>query len=459
MSKVIHNVQTIERLSPIRRIIASSGGISSCIDMMMIQTFLLYYYTDVLKINAAFSGGLLLVARIAAAFAVPVFGIFIDRKTTPWGKYKPYYLMIGIPAAIFGFLTFTSFNLDQQGKYIYASITYFIYNLLISLGGIPKGAMGPSMTKSMEDRISMGFLGYIFSVIGSLLVVSAGPVLIKVFGNGREVKGFSLTMALFCFINILIAIIQWMFLEEKYIIQESKQGKYQFQKLLSVVFHNKTSIIVLLITFSINLANGIRMAVTIHYLKYYFQRPELMAQFGLISMLSLFGGAFLSSKITKYLGIKKVLIISFLINILSFGLIYPLGANKSGVFLYLILSMINNFFNGLSTPAQSTLMPNVIDYCEWKTGMSAGAFMSALSSFVSTSATAFAGIFVGLVLSMTGYQPDIEQSHEALVGIRVMMSIAPAVACMLSLIVIGLKDTEKEHERIVQELMTKRNYI
>ena len=448
----------IERMPLHKRVIASSGGISACIDMLMIQTFLLYYYTDVLKISAVFAGGLLLIVRIIAALAAPVFGIFIDRTTTPWGKYRPYYLILGIPTAFFGFLTFTAFNFGTIGNYIYVTLSYFMYNLFVAIGGVPKGAMGTVMTKSMEDRVSLGFLGYIFSVVGSLLVVAGGPVLIKALGHGNEIRGFSLTMAIFAIISIVVAVLQWFFLEEKYVKQKSQPSEhYPLKDLLRSVVHNKTAIIVLLLTFSMNLANGIRMAVTLHYLKYYFHRPELMAQFGLISMLSLFAGAICSAYVTKRIGVKNVLIICSLLTIVSFALMYPVNQNSNGVALYLILTMLSNFSNGLSSPAQSTLMPNAIDYSEWKTGMSTGAFMSSMTSFVSTAATAIAGVFVGTVLSVTGYQTDTEQSQASLNGIRFLMSIAPAFAGVISLVVIRLGNTEKEHEIVVKELLERRN--
>lgn len=453
-SKSNSELNYIERLSITKRIIASAGAIPSCIDMLMIQTFLLYYYTDVLKINAAFAGALFLVTRIIAAFAAPIFGIYVDQTSTPWGKYKPYYLIFGIPTAVLGFLTFTSVGMEDSTKYIYVSLTYFAYNLFISLGGVPKGAMGPAMTKSMDDRVSLGLMGYIFSVVGSLLVVSLGPVLIRVFGGGNEARGFSLTMAMFGTVSIFIAFLQWIFLEERYVKREkASSSKYPFKLLLSAVFHNNNAVIVLLTTLSMNLANGLRMAVTMHYLKYHFHRPELMAQFGLLSMICLFAGAFLSSKVTKYIGIKNILIVSYLFTIASFALMYPINGQSIGVIFYLILSMVNNFFNGLSSPAQSTLMPNAIDYCEWKTGMNVGAFMSSINTFVSTAATAIAGVLVGAVLSLSGYQPDVEQTQSSLQGIRILMSLAPAVACIISLSVIRLDNTEKEHEIIVKELM------
>ena len=446
-----------DRMTLPERIIASSGGIPMTIDMMMVQTYLLYFYTDVVKINAAVVGAIFLVVRIISALIVPVFGIFVDRRTTPWGKYRPYYIIMGIPTAIFGFLTFTSFDLGKQGQLIYVIATYFLYSVFTSAGSVPKGAMGPMLTKNIQDRLSMGLLGYVFAVTGSMIAISGTPLLVRILGGNSEAKGFSMTMGVFAVIAIMIAILQVTVMKEKYPSVSGKTSQYSMKQMLGAAFHNRTAIIVILLSLSINLSTGLRSAVSFHYLKYYFQKPEMMAQVGLLTMIGLFGGALLSPLLTRRIGIRNNLLLSGIFTILTSVLVFFVPPQGNGLYIYILLLLISNFFNGLSTPAQSTLMPNAIDYTEWKTGMNLGAFMSSVSSFVATSATAFSGVVVGMILTFSGYQADAQQSQAALVGIKLLMSILPAVAAILTLSAIWLGDTEKQHETIVKELMERRN--
>jgi Na+/melibiose symporter-like transporter len=99
-----------------------NGG-TAAFHLQVIQLFLLFFYTDILKISPAYVAGLFLVTRIADAFLTPVFGVLIDKVTTPWGKYKPWYVLTGVGVAITGWLTFTDFDLSPDGKVIYATIT------------------------------------------------------------------------------------------------------------------------------------------------------------------------------------------------------------------------------------------------------------------------------------------------------------------------------------------------
>ncbi|HHV10777.1 MAG TPA: MFS transporter [Clostridiales bacterium] len=445
-------------MSLFERIVACSGGMTAAMDLLMVQTFLLYFYTDVVKINAAIVGTIFLVVRIISAIAAPAFGIFVDKTTTPWGKYRPYYIIMGIPTALFGFLTFTTWDMGRTGVYVYIIITYFLYSIFCSIGGVPKSAMGPLLTKNTEDRMSMGLLGYIFAVSGSVIAVSGTPFFVRILGGDNEAKGFRMTMAIFAAFAILIALLQAAVLKEKYPpLKRAHSSGYTIKQMLGAVFHNKTAVIVFLLSLSINLSTGLRSSVSMHYLKYYLLKPDLMAQVGLLTMVGLFIGAMLSPMLTKRIGLRNNLVMSTIVAITTSALIFVIPARSYGIYVYILLLFISNFFNGLSTPAQGTLMPNAIDYTEWKTGMNVGAFMSSLNSFIGTAGTAFSGVVVGILLTTFGYQAGVEQSGTALMGIRLLMSLLPAIAGILALASLWLGDTEKQHERIARDLIEGRD--
>lgn len=54
--------------------------------LQVVQLFLLFFYTDIMKISPAYVAGMFLGTRILDAVLTPVFGIFIDKVTTPWGS-------------------------------------------------------------------------------------------------------------------------------------------------------------------------------------------------------------------------------------------------------------------------------------------------------------------------------------------------------------------------------------
>ena len=89
-----------------------------------IATFLMIFYTDVFGISAAAAGSMLFAIKIVNAFTDPMIGAAADRTQTRFGKFRPYLIWMALPLAAAGVLTYTTPNLGQNGKLIWAYGTY-----------------------------------------------------------------------------------------------------------------------------------------------------------------------------------------------------------------------------------------------------------------------------------------------------------------------------------------------
>jgi GPH family glycoside/pentoside/hexuronide:cation symporter/probable glucitol transport protein GutA len=111
---------------------------------------------------------------------------------------------------------------------------------------------------------------------------------------------------------------------------------------------------------------------------------------------------------------------------------------------------------GMATPAQGTMMPAAMDYTQWKTGMNINAFMGSISGFIGTVATALAGAIAAGALNFIGYVPGAEQSSSTILGLRVLMSILPALIIAFRICVIWFDLTEEKQAQISKELEERR---
>jgi glucuronide carrier protein len=73
----------------------------------MFSMFLLLYYTDVAKIDAAAAGTLFLVVRVWDAFTDVFAGRLIDKTSTRWGKFRPFILFGSVPLLLLSMATFS----------------------------------------------------------------------------------------------------------------------------------------------------------------------------------------------------------------------------------------------------------------------------------------------------------------------------------------------------------------
>lgn len=439
------------------KIAATLGNMMGTMHNQIIATFLLFFYTDMLEISPAYVAGLFLVARIVDAILVPVFGVFVDKVTTPWGKYVPYFAILGIPTAIFGWLTYTDFGLSTTGNLIYVSVTYFIYSILVSIKYAPNNAVGPAITKRIDDRISMGQIGYILVMIGALFASLAFQPLYKFFGDGNDARGFSIVMAIVGVIGILVAIFQVTSLKERYINPvKSNAPKLPVKDMFIAIFTNKSAVVLYVFVLSLNLANGVRTAVMLHYFKYYFSNEGLVVLFGAVGVIPTLIGVMLSGIVTKRIGIKASVVIASIVNVLCMLSVMVIPNTPTGAIVFLTLSAITALFLGASTPAQGSMMPAAMDYTEWKTGKNVNGLMGSIQGFVQTLATAISGAVAAFALHLVGYVPGIEQSSETIFGLKILMGVLPAFFLLFTISIIWFDISEEKQKQITRELAERR---
>jgi sugar (glycoside-pentoside-hexuronide) transporter len=463
-TQIVNNVNVVEEDRKLKfgeKVAVVIPGTLGLFHSQVIQMFLLFFYTDMMGISAAYAAGLFLFIRVFDAVAAPAFGIFIDKVNTPWGKYKPWFIGIAVFAAVFGWLTFTDFGLSGNAKLIYATITYFLYSTFKTLEIAPQMAIGPVVTKRIDDRMSMNQISYFLMMIAAMVASVAVQPLYKRLGGGNGAKGFSIIMGTVAVITILIAVFQAFKVKERYAPQIDKNEKsLSLKEMLNALLKNKTALIVYGYILGINLANGFKSTLAIYYYKYYFHNEGLVAIIGLVSMLPTLIGVGLSGPITKRIGIRNNLVIGSIINVICLAAVILVPPTKVGLILFIVLYVIAGLFSGISTPASGTMMPAAMDYTEWKTGKNINGFMGSLQGFLQTFSTAISGAVAAGSLSIIGYASGVtEQSSSTILGIKILMSIVPAVIMCLTLVVIKFDLTEDKQAQITKELAERREKV
>lgn len=449
-----------EKLKFREKLACAIGGLPATFHSQMIQVFLLYFYTDIMKISTGYVAGLFLIVRILTAVLTPTFGVVVDRITTPWGKYKPWIIILGVPFGIFGFLTYTNIDLSPTGKLVYVAITYTMYSIAGALTSGPSSAIIPAATKRVDERVSIGQISILSVMIGAILVSVVVQPLYKWLGGGNDAKGFSLLMAGVGVITLLTVLFQVITIKERYIVKRKKDEKTpSFKQMFQAVLRNKTAVIVYIYIFATNLATSIKSAVVLYYFKYFFHNDGLMVTMGIVALIPSLIGVSLSSKVTKLFGIKINIMITVIINVITFAAIVVIPNNSTGSMIFLILMAIAGLFSGISTPAQSTMMPAAMDYTEWKSGLNINAFMGSLQNFLQTIAIALSGVVVASSLNFIGYAPGVEQSSSTILGIKLLMSIVPAIIIAFTASVMWFDLTEEKQTQIAKELTERRKNL
>src|SRR3954452_1079009 len=85
-----------------RRVALGAGDFGFNLYWQTASIYLLFFYTDVLRLAPAIAGTIYMAALIWDAALDPVIGSLADRTRSRFGRYRPYLLFGGLPlAAIF----------------------------------------------------------------------------------------------------------------------------------------------------------------------------------------------------------------------------------------------------------------------------------------------------------------------------------------------------------------------
>ena len=160
------------------------GLVYSCM-----SSYVTDYYMNVLALDAMFVILLMLIARIWDAVYDPFIGMAMDRKSTKWGRMKPYPVITAIPIAALTILMFVNPGFDTQnqsvGLYVFVAISYVLWGMVYSVSDVPFWSLPNVMTPDAKERGVLISHAKTVGGIGSAVTVAL-PIIVGYFVAGRE---------------------------------------------------------------------------------------------------------------------------------------------------------------------------------------------------------------------------------------------------------------------------------
>ena len=416
----------------------------------MISLYLLYFYTDIMHLNAAAISLMFVVTRFVDGITDLLVGYLIDHTNTRWGKSRPYFLFGAIPFALFAFLCFNVPDFSASGKLVYAYITYFGLSLAYTLVNVPMASILPSLTNDTEERTALSTSRKFFAFLGATIVSSTALALVAFFGNGSEKLGFKMVMCIFVIVGSLLFFVTFFSVRELP-VHGSKSPS------LKTVFHslrkNRPWVI-----FAINIlfmwtSFFIQSSALVYYFSVVVGNKSLSVTVATIMSIVPMFANFLVPFLARRLGKRNLYILSSTVQLI--GLIVIMFADKvvSGILVGAFISAIGY---GIKESIYFSMQADPVDYGEWKTGVNVSGSLSAINGFQGKVAQAISGGLAGALLAWGMYQPgETLQNGKALLAIKAMYLYVPMLLIICSIITMLFYHLDKIYPQINNELVTR----
>lgn len=103
--------------------------------------------------------------------------------------------------------------------------------------------------------------------------------------------------------------------------------------------------------------------------------------------------------------------------------------------LIIICGLFYKFGSGLTLGATTVMLADVIDYGEVKLGTRNESIVASFQTLLVKTASAFAGWFIGVGLTICGFVENVQQTETTLTGMRILMCVVPSVITVLAFII------------------------
>lgn len=408
------------------------GNAAGLLTYNTFNTFLQFFYTDHVGLPSNWVGRGWFAFGFWNAVNDPIAGWLSDNTQSAIGRRTLFIRLLALPVAIaFAMVWLPPLDVDQHGPtavMVYFLVIISVYDMLQSIITLNQDALFPEMFQNIETRSRASairqFVGF---GLGGGTAVALSPL---VYDSALGWTGLAIiwgtVAALFYFLSLIG-------IEEDTAYAEAGEKlniKNQFQTALK----NHTFLIVIGISFVFRFVLAVLVAALPFYGKYVLKidgdkTSLLLSALVVASVVSL--GIW--QPIFKRLGTRRALLISFGLTVIC---ALPIMFTSGTAAAVAVLAVLGLVVGGALLVGPDLLFAELIDEDYVNTGTRREGMYRGILGFMFRFPPAFAGLILGELLDISGYDADLEvaEQPEAVETIlRAFTGVAPIAAILLGI--------------------------
>lgn len=482
-------METKRRLGVREKFSYGLGAVGKDMVYMLSASYILYYFQDVLGVNAAAMGVILLAARVFDAFNDPIMGVVVAKTKTRWGKFRPWLLIGTLTNAVVLFLMFAAPpKLDAGGLVAYAAITYILWGVTYTMMDIPYWSMIPAFTEGGKEREGLTTLARSCAGVGSAIItvitVKCVDILGRTFGgtdpNSIERIGFKYFSLFVAVLFIVFIVITCINIKEKSNVDMKTAG---VKEMFKALIQNDQAMVVVLTIVLTNCSIYLTSNLVIYFFKYDFGGEKWKWAY---TLFNTFGGAIqilammgLYPLLRKWFSSIKIFFISIGMAVLGYAVLLTLAfTNMSNVYMLFVPAFFIFAANGMLSILTTVFLANTVDYGEVKNNRRDESVIFSMQTFVVKLASGVSAFLASICLSIFHFNgaeeliKGLNLTEEQMatidfstyvqagskIGLRLTMAVLPIVGLVFAFIWFARKYklNDKRLEELAAEVASRR---
>lgn len=433
------------------------GDVGCNFSWMFVGNFLMIFYTDVFGISMGAVATLMLLSRFWDAINDPIIGALSDKTHTRWGRYRPWLLIAAPLTAVVLVLTFWAHpDWSDTNKVIYMAVTYCVLVLGYTCVNIPYGTLCGAMTQNMNERAKINTYRSVSAMVAIGIINIITIPLIAHLGGGNERQGYLLVAILYG--AIFAACHLFCFAKTREVVEVPPQQKLPLSTQIKSVIRNKPYLLALLGQILFGFVLYGRNANMLYYFTYVEGSAALFSLYALAIIVPSVIGAACFPMVFKWTSNKGLAAAIFALGTgLTMFMLYFYSSNSSPVPFYIFAILSQFFFSGFNT-AIYAIIPDCVEYGEWRTGIRNDGFQYAFISLGNKIGMALGTSLFALALGAAGYESNAVQNETVLSIMHHSFSTIPGVLWVVTAIVLLFyRLNRKSYNRMVDIIHYRKN--
>jgi GPH family glycoside/pentoside/hexuronide:cation symporter len=430
------------------------------------------FYTEYFGISATVAATMMVIVRILDVVLSVFIGTVTDRKTTKYGRFRPWILYGVVPFCVMGVITFYTPDLSESMKIVYAFVTFLIFALLYSVVNIPYSALMGVISEDPKERTSVSAYRNIFMQIGAFIVWTTLFTTVSFFQttyNTTPQTAFSSVVAVYAVIALIALLCTFFFTRER--VVPVKEEKNRLLDDVKDLLSNKPWIMLTIAGIMLLVFVGSHMTMIVYYAKYYIATMSL-DEMG--EVFFIVHGKFLGFELNWEILSALLLSIDAAVTIVGVILIRPIvdkfGKKETWIACFVFASVVSVLFCFVPKESLGTIVilqtlfvlcigpsgfimwsmyADVADHSEVKTGRRATGLIFSSATIAQKLGGTFAATLPLFVLGAIGFVAnDINMTDDVRHAILMIFALVPLIGSVIAVIALFFYDID---EKMIQE--------
>ncbi len=462
------------------KIAFGAGTISDGVKNTSFNTFLLFFYTQVVGLSGSAAGTVILLALIVDAVTDPLVGHISDHFQSRWGRRHPFMYAAALPMGVCFVLLFNP-PADASTTMQFAWMLVFTIGVRVAMTfyAVPSSSLTAELTDDYDERTGLVSFRILAGWLGGLAAAQVGYLVFfapsEAYPDGRLNAAAYGDYALLCGAVIIVAILICAIGTHRLIPQlhQPAPGQHfsftQFFRELKQVFSNRAYLVLVLMILIVATATGFTDVMNLYVTTYYweFSTDEIAVAVAAAAVATVL--AFAVTPVLSRRSDKKTVMTWTMASITFIGplpvtlrLFDLMPANDSALLLPIIVAYTGFivFVAVVVMIVAGSMIADTIDLNERDYGVRQEGMFNAAWSLLSKATSGIGGFIAGVALDVIAFPAralpgEVDASTVDALGIAVGPGIF--IFWVTALVILGFYPlTREKHHAVIEGLRARK---